>query len=109
MTEAGIVQDAIQAGTTITASSGNGSMPRFASLPPGRGLVAVPIAVGGQVVAVLYADRGEADREANPGTNTWSTTLEVMARHAARSLEAVTAMRAAQALTANPALRGHAS
>jgi len=109
MSEAGIVHDAIQAGTTIIASSGNGSLPRFASLPPGRGLIAVPIPVGGQVVAVLYADRGEADHDANPGTNTWSTTLEVLARHAARSLEAVTALRAAQALTGNPALRGQAS
>ena len=55
------------------------------------GTLAVPIAMAGQVVAVLFTNAG-----AKPGA------IEIMARFAARSLEALTAFKAARALTERP-------
>jgi hypothetical protein len=68
-------------------------------LADGRQRMALPIAIGGQTIAILYADEGPAndpDRELAPG---WPAAVEVMARHAARSLEALTAFKAARAMT----------
>ena len=53
--------------------------------------LAVPVAMAGQVVAVLFT---------NPGTA--GGAIEIMARYAARCLEAVTAFKAARALTERP-------
>ena len=56
--------------------------------------VAVPVSVGGQVAAVVYADDGaEMDR---PVPASWPEAIELLARHAARCLEAQTAIRAAR-------------
>ena len=55
------------------------------------GTLAVPIAMNGQVVAVLFTIPG-----ATPGA------IEIMARYAARCLEALTAFKAARALTERP-------
>ena len=55
------------------------------------GTLAVPIAMAGQVVAVLFTNAG-----AKPGA------IEILARYAARSLEALTAFKAARALTERP-------
>jgi hypothetical protein len=68
-------------------------------LPGGRELLAVPVQMSGQVVAVLYADQGA---EGPSQTLAWPSRLELMARHAARCLEAITAFRAAQVLTERP-------
>jgi hypothetical protein len=57
----------------------------------GNGTLAVPIAMAGHVVAVLYT---------NPGAS--GDAVEIMARYAARCLEAVTAFKAARALTERP-------
>jgi hypothetical protein len=63
-----------------------------ATLPQGGSALAVPVAIGGQVAALVYADAGtEADTPSFPG---WGDLVEVLARHAARCLEALTAMRA---------------
>jgi hypothetical protein len=63
-----------------------------ATLPAGISGLAVPVAIGGQVAALVYADAGaDADAPAFPG---WGDLVEVLARHAARCLEALTAMRA---------------
>jgi flagellar biosynthesis/type III secretory pathway protein FliH len=71
--------------------------------------VAVPIAMSGQVVAVLFANRG-----ATPDIQIANSkvpipiagAIEIMARYAARSLEALTAFKAARALTEQPAEPG---
>jgi hypothetical protein len=92
---AGIIGDAARSGAP--AASGNGlSAPPFAALGADRPALALPIVVGGAVVAVLYADQGGAGESAR---EPWSAALEVIARHAARSLEAVTAFRTAQVVT----------
>jgi hypothetical protein len=122
---AGVIADAAR---TNEAASGDGpSAPAFAALPPGRQGFAVPIAMSGQVVAVLYADQGNvaelgatnlepgttsheagttnAERgtlNAPPSSVVWPDTLEVLTRYAARCLEAVTAFKAARALTERP-------
>ena len=58
--------------------------------------LAVPIAIAGQVVAVLHADlpsqNGEGRRQ----------SLELLTRYVARCLEALTAFKMARALTARP-------
>jgi len=61
--------------------------------------------LGGQVVAVLYADNGpapaaDAERRTSRG---WPDALEMMTRHAARCLESLTAFSAARALTGQSA------
>jgi hypothetical protein len=66
---------------------------RFLAPAPGGVGLAVPVTVGGNVAALLYADDGgEADRMV-PAS--WPETLELIARHASRCLEAQTAIRAA--------------
>jgi hypothetical protein len=62
------------------------ALPAFAGDGAGRHAVAVPVLVGGTVVAVLYAD---APRAAEGDDVTWPTVLEVLARHASRLIEAI--------------------
>ena len=63
------------------------------------GLV-VPLSVDGQIVALLYADdAGEPAREV-PGS--WPESVQLLARHASRVLEVLTARRAAAARAAAP-------
>ena len=85
----------------VSATARARSVPSFAELPPGRELLAVPVQMSGQVVAVLYADQGTTQ---SAGNLLWPMSLELMARHAARCLEAITAYRAAQVLTERPEL-----
>src|SRR5471030_2898627 len=76
------------------------------------GTLAVPIAIAGQCVAVLFADLGEPGSEnLEPGTGHHERTvtleprtsnLELLVRYAARSLEALTAFTIARALTERP-------
>jgi hypothetical protein len=72
------------------------SAPSFANLPEGRFVVVLPICLGGEPVSVLYADEGaasEVERES------LQSALELLSRHASRSLEAITAFKAARAVT----------
>jgi hypothetical protein len=84
------------------------------------GAVAVPMAIGGAVVAVLVAQPREAGTSnAEPGTanaerrtpndeprtsnvERRTTNVELLTRYAARSLEALTAFKTARALTQRP-------
>ena len=100
--EAGIIVEAVRTGEAVFSDGAHGATaPSFAKLPPGCEMLAVPIPMDGQVVAVLYADQG-ADAAARQGhaeaRKVWPAILEVLARHATRCLEATTAFRAAQLL-----------
>jgi hypothetical protein len=99
--EAGVIADAVRTNAAVNNVGGEGgemtSAPAFAALPSGVECLAVPIALSEQVVAVLYADQGSADAEPAPS---WMDAVEVLVRHAARSLEALTAFKAARALMA---------
>ena len=93
--EAGIVGRAVVTGKACSVLSGPHGMPgdaepAFTPLPPGVRALAVPVLVGGQVVAVVYAD----DAERRPAV-AWRASLEVLARHAGHCLEVLT-VRAAQ-------------
>jgi hypothetical protein len=93
----GVIGQAIR--TRAAASSKTAaSAPYFAQLPDGREMLAVPLLLGGEVVAVLYADQGAAGED----RPSWAAAVEVLTRHAARAVEAMTAFRTAQAITEQP-------
>lgn len=87
--EAGVVEQAARKGM----AAGGADAPAFAALPAGRDGLAVPVAIDGHMVAVLYVDQGDAE----PETIAWSDTLEILACHAGRCLESLMAFKAARA------------
>lgn len=95
----GIIADAVHTRDTAALDgTDRNSAPSFAALTADREAVAVPLVLAGQVVAVLYVDQGLS----GPPSSTWRATVEVLASHAARSLEALTAIKAARAMTQTP-------
>ena len=97
--DAGMIAEAARTNAVVTGETAGAAPPPFAADPPARASLAVPIAMSGQVVAVLYADDGPSNPSAdllNPGA------VEVLGRYAARCLEALTAFKAARALTERP-------
>jgi hypothetical protein len=54
--------------------------------------MALPVRVGGEVVAVLYADAPRLDASSSDAR--WPPVLEVLVRHASRVLEAMTVQQA---------------
>jgi hypothetical protein len=74
----------------------------FVSLPRAHVGVGVPVLVGGQVAAVVYGDDGTDAEKDSQGPGVWADTLELLARHAARCLEAQTAIRAARLSSSAP-------
>ena len=105
----GIIGEAARTRATVSADANGGpSAPAFAALQNGRQSLAVPVMMSGEVVAVLYADQGVSDRD-EPRSLTWADTLELMARHAARCLESVTALKTVRVLTERPEISRAAS
>jgi hypothetical protein len=99
--EAGVIGRAISAVRTVTTAEGPGAEgPPFATLPPDRTGLAVPVVVGGRVVAVVYADGVGSDEGDANVPNSWPELVEVLARHAGRCLETITIQRVVQAPTA---------
>lgn len=101
---AGVAGAVVSQGTTgalapSVAADGD-ALPQFARGAGWRHAVGMPIAVGGDVVAVLYADALRSDVPS--AACRWPAVLEVLARHASRSLEALTIEQAAGI---NPRLR----
>jgi len=95
--ESGVLSDVIQSGLPKATPGGTDERPWAPSLTAlglgaGRVGLALPVAVGGRVVAVLCADEGFEGRST---PSAWPELLEVAARHAGRCLEALTAARAA--------------
>ena len=89
--EAGVMGAAARTNAAAIGDGGDAAVaPSFAALAPGDRCLAVPIAFSGDVVAVLYADQGTH--------GVWTAAVEVIARHAARSLEALTAFKAARTI-----------
>ena len=97
LNESGVIGLAVGAARPVTTrdSQSAGEGPGFAHLPADRMGFAVPVIVGGRVVAVVYADSvtGEGREHAVPSA--WPEVIEVLARHAARCLEALTVQKAA--------------
>ena len=77
-------------------------LPAFAAADGPRDAVALPVQVGGSVIAVLYADAARADSPEEPE---WLDMIDAMAKHAGRVLEAMTVRQAAALWTPRPRRR----
>lgn len=68
------------------------ALPPFAADAGEGHAMALPVRVGGEVVAVLYADAARPDSPSSDAR--WPPVLEVLVRHASRVLEAMTVQQA---------------
>lgn len=78
--------------------AGDDTRPPFMRVPAGHGGVIVPLAVGGNVVALLYAD-GPERRPDSDTAPIWAEQVEILVRHAALRLENLTSLRTVEVLT----------
>jgi len=86
--------------STTDAPSGDRWTTPFGQLGHDAAGLAVPVRVGGETVAVIYADDATDGPRAVPSA--WPEVIEVLARHAARCLEVLTMSRAAPQTAAIP-------
>ncbi len=91
-----LLADALRRGEPVVTSGSGPFAPPFAELPPDRAALAVPLLVGGQPVAVLYADDGADSPRETPAA--WPEAIQMLARHASVNLAHLTAARAAEAM-----------
>lgn len=94
--DGGMIGEAGETGRVIRLDPGAPRatlLPSFVDLPDAARALAVPLTMTGQVFAVLYVDEGRNEATAR---DAWPAAIEVLARHAARALEAITATRLAQ-------------
>lgn len=75
----------------ITPATFAGGDLAFLSAADAAAGLAMPVTLGGETAAVIYGDDGGAGGPAG-----WRETIEILARHASRCLEAQTAIRAAK-------------
>lgn len=73
-------------------------VPGFMRVRPGRVGLAIPLVVGKEVVAVVYAEGPERGVD-EPGEPVWTEQVEVLVRHASARLENVTSMRTVEVLS----------
>lgn len=92
--EAGFLSEVLRTGEPVTIGDQGGTPPAFARLAPGRFAIAVPFTLGGQPVAVLYADDGNNGRS----SGAWRETVQILGRHASAFLGYLTVVKTAQAL-----------
>jgi hypothetical protein len=89
---AGIAAEVVRSGAAVSRSGADTDQrvagPPFALDTRGRDMSAVPVVVGGAVVAVVYADAPSREPQR------WPAALEVLARHASTVLEALTVQQA---------------
>jgi hypothetical protein len=93
---AGLAGNVVRTGSAESRSAADTSegvaLPPFARDAGARDAIALPVHVGGAVVAVLYADTPA--RDAIRGAAARHSTLDVLARHASKVLEALTVQQA---------------
>jgi hypothetical protein len=102
---AGIAGTAARENRVLTHRGDAGTLPSFVSSTDVSEASALPVTVGGAVVAVLYADVAE---ERLPDS-AWVADLEVLTRHAGRMLETLTMQGAAGLRPVGVARPSHAS
>jgi hypothetical protein len=101
--EAGVVGQAARLGIGQQHRNGEDTaLPSFAAANGARDALALPVQVGGSVIAVLYADSARADSPEEPE---WLDLIDAMVKHAGRVLEAMTVRQAAALWTPRPAVR----
>lgn len=95
LSEAGVIGLAVGAARAVTTRDGQAAAagPGFQALPADRMGMAVPVIVGGRVVAVVYGDSVTLDGHDRGTPSGWPEVLEVLARHAGRCLEALTSQK----------------
>jgi chemotaxis protein histidine kinase CheA len=97
VTDPGVLGEALRRREPVATSEAEGpGAPAFAELPPGRAAMAVPLLVGNQPVAVLYADDAADGTPAAPAS--WPEAIQILGRHASVTLAHLTAARAADAM-----------
>ncbi len=74
-------------------------LPPFATTGRPRDVVACPVPIGREVIAVLFADAAPGDAETVPE---WCHAVEILARYTGRVLESLTIRLALDARTAHP-------
>lgn len=97
LSESGVIGLAVGAARAVTTkdSQSAGIGPGFETLPQDRMGLAVPVIVGGRVVAIVYADAVTIDGHERHVPSSWPELIEVLARHAGRCLEALTTQKTA--------------
>lgn len=91
--ESDVVGQVVRSGEGQQHRNGDAArLPTFARADGPRDAIALPVQVGGSVIAVLYADAARADRAEDPE---WLDTIDAMTKHAGRVLEALTVRQAA--------------
>jgi hypothetical protein len=97
LADSGVIGLAVGAARAVTTRDSQSAAvgPGFEKIPPDRMGLAVPVVVGGRVVAVVYADAVTLDGHERHVPSSWPELIEVLARHAGRCLEALTAQRTA--------------
>ncbi|MCX6552877.1 MAG: hypothetical protein NTY02_18060 [Acidobacteria bacterium] len=95
--ESGLVGRAMRAAAAVAtgdAKAGESNATPFGPLPADCAGLAMPVRVGGEIVAVMYADDAGVSQREVPSA--WPEVVEILARHAARCLEVLTVARVAQ-------------
>jgi len=93
----GVLGEALRRREAVVTGNGEGpAAPAFAHLPAGRAAVAVPLLVGNQPVAVLYADDAADGTRLSPAS--WAESVQILGRHASVILAHLTAARAADSM-----------
>jgi hypothetical protein len=97
LAEAGVIGMAVGAARVVSTRDGQAAAagPGFEKLAADRMGLAVPVIVGGRVVAVVYADGVSMDGHELPVPSGWPEVIEVLTRHAGRCLEALTSQKVA--------------
>jgi len=97
LADSGVIGLAVGAGRAVTTKDSQSASvgPGFETLPQDRMGLAVPVIVGGRVVAVVYADAVTTDGHERHVPSSWPELIEVLARHAGRCLEALTTQKTA--------------
>jgi hypothetical protein len=100
LADGGIIEEAVRTKAAVSKdNSADDAVPRFVEAGQDCEMFAAPVLIGGQVVAALYGDQNATGKEARPARFAWRSALEMIARHAARCLEGITVIRAAQLTT----------
>jgi hypothetical protein len=95
LADSGVIGLAIGAGRPINTRDNQSAAvgPGFETLPADRMGLAVPVIVGGRVVAVVYADAVSIEGGERHVPSSWPELIEILARHAGRCLEALTSQK----------------
>jgi hypothetical protein len=91
-----IIARAVRERIRVTlAGARNADLPPFMKQANGMNSLAVPVVVGGDVVSLIYAEGPVGDETHAPS---WMEYVEVLTRHAAARLEAITSRRTVEVL-----------